>query len=111
MSSSRRLNLLHEAEDVQLATLRNELQASSLRHSRSTDGAELVAEVKTSSDGQANPAADAAVDTNVLLATELVGDRVADDAGPELAAPQDLTGLPVDRAEITAEAAVEHETT
>src|SRR5262245_33449685 len=105
-----RVKLLHDPEDVQLATLRDELQASGLGHRGSTNGAELVAEVETSSHGQANPAADTAVDTNVLLATELPGRRVADDAGPELAAPQDLAGFPVNSAEVTAEAAVEHQT-
>src|SRR6185369_9893579 len=63
----------------------------------------------TSSHGQADPASDTAVDTNVLLATELPGSRVADDAGTKLAAPQDLAGLPINSAEVTAEAAVEHQ--
>jgi len=55
-------------------------QASGLRHSRSANGAELVVQVKTSSNRQADPAADTAVDANILLAAGLPRCRVADDA-------------------------------
>src|SRR5262245_3672701 len=104
-----RVRLLHDPEDVQLATLRDELQASGLGHRGSTNGAELVVEVKTSSHRQANPAADTGIGTDILFAADLPGGRGTNDAGPKLAAPQDLAGLPINSAEITAKAAVEHQ--
>src|SRR5262245_52363360 len=79
-----RVKLLHDPEDVQLATLRDELQASGLGHRGSTNGAELVAEVETSSHRQANPAADTGIGTDILFAADLPGGRGTNDAGPKL---------------------------
>src|SRR5262249_8197134 len=85
------------------------IEASGLRHSRSADSAELVIQVEARGNRQADPAADAGIDAAILLAADLRSGRVADDAGTKLAAPQDLAGIPVDCAEVTAERAIEHQ--
>jgi len=56
------------------------LQASGLRHSRSTDGTELVVQVQASRDRKTDPAANTGVRADILLTADLIGDRVADDA-------------------------------
>ena len=71
---------LHDPEDVQLAALRDQTQTRGFRHGRCADGAELVIQVKASSHGQANPTSNAGIDTDILLAIELPGSWVADDA-------------------------------
>src|SRR5262249_59837577 len=72
--------LLEEAEYVQLTALRDMIEASGLRHSRSTDGAELVVQVETRGNRKTDPAADAGIHADILLAADFPGSRVADDA-------------------------------
>src|SRR5690606_20829739 len=103
--------LLEDPKHVQLTTLRDMIQASGLGHGGGTDGAELVAQIQTSGDRKTDPTADAGVDADILLTAHLPSGRVADDAGTKLAAPQDLTGVPVDSAEVATKRTVEHQTT
>jgi hypothetical protein len=74
------VRLFEEAESVQLAALGNLVQVGCFGHGRGADCTELVVQVKTSGDRETDPAADAGVDADILLAADLVGDRVADDA-------------------------------
>src|SRR5690606_10126411 len=103
------LRSLAEGEGVELAALRDLVEAGGLRHRRCTDRAELVVHVETSGNGDADPAAETCEDRDVLLALDLVGDRVADDAGAQLLLPEHLARVAVDSAEVAALGAVEHQ--
>src|SRR5271154_1519580 len=67
------------------AALRDQRQICGLGHRCRADRAELVAHVETGGNGKTDPAAYARPDRHVLMAVDLVGDRIADDAGGEFA--------------------------
>src|SRR5579863_10237138 len=102
--------LLFNSERVQRAALRNLVQIRRLGHRGGADRAELVAQVEARGDRQSDPAADATPHRDVLMAADLVGDRVTDDSGTQTTLPQDLAGLAINGAEIAQQIAVEGQT-
>src|SRR5665213_903677 len=91
---------LFNPERIQRAAHRDLVQIGCLGHRSCADGAELVAQVEARGDRQTDPAANATPHRHVLLATDLVGDRVADDAGSQTSLPQDLASLTINGAEV-----------
>src|SRR5262249_12931899 len=108
------------AERVQHAARGNVEQPGRLGHGRGADGSVFVVLVqsvgivgrltRTRHGRQADPATDAAEHRDVLVSAGLPGNRIADDSGAETALPHHLAGVAVNRAEVTAQAAVEGET-